>query len=331
MTAAARVPRIDLAPYRQGSAQDRADVAAQVDTACRDIGFFTITGHGLPDTMMSDTMATADAFFRLPTSEKLKIRQPAKDISRGYTPLAAEQLSAGLGDSAPPDLKELIDIGPVDVPGGDYYTCAAAGNHFHPNIWPETPTGFRPTMEAYYRAMNGLADTLMDVFALALDLPDGFFTDKLDRNMSALRLICYPEQIAAPEDGQLRSGAHTDYGTLTILAADAAPGGLQARHRSATWVDVPIVQGEFVVNIGDAMQIWTNDIWISTLHRVVNPDRQDGPRARRLSMPFFHQPNYDAIISPLASCLAPGETPKASQITFGDHWMSKWMASRDQL
>lgn len=328
MSEAAAIARIDLEPYRQGGQQARADVARQIDTACQEIGFFIVSGHGLPTSMVDDTMAMADAFFRLPLEQKLKIRQPATDISRGYTPFAEEQLSAGLGEVAPPDLKELIDIGPVDVPGGDYFTCAAAGNHFHPNLWPTAPHGFRDQMEGYYRAMNGLADVMMDIIAVALHLPEAFFHTTLDRNMSALRLICYPEQSQPPKAQQLRSGAHTDYGTLTILAADQAPGGLQAQHRNGQWIDVRPKSGEFVVNIGDAMEVWTNGKWISTLHRVANPDRDAGPGARRISMPFFHQPNYDASIAPLPSCIPAGEKPKYGQLTFGDHWMQKWTESR---
>ncbi|MEM6565683.1 MAG: 2-oxoglutarate and iron-dependent oxygenase domain-containing protein [Pseudomonadota bacterium] len=328
MSAATSIARIDLEPYRLGGEEERAGIAEEIDATCRDIGFFIVRGHGLPKAMIRETMALADAFFRLPLEEKLKIKQPATDISRGYTALAVEQLSAGIGEVAPPDLKELIDIGPVDVKGGAYYTCAAAGNHFHPNLWPESPEGFREHMEAYYRAMNGLADLLMDIFALALNLPQGFFADKLDKNMSALRLICYPEQIKPPEQHQLRSGAHTDYGTLTILAADDAPGGLQARHRNGEWIDILPEPGEFVINIGDAMEIWTNQKWVSTLHRVSNPDRKTAPTARRLSMPFFHQPNYDALISPLSSCIADGEPTKFEETTFGEHWMQKWIGSR---
>lgn len=328
MSNASSIARIDLKPYRHGGEKDRASTVEAIDAACRDIGFFIVHGHGLPETMIGETMALADAFFRLPLEEKLKIRQPAADISRGYTPLATEQLSAGLGKVAPPDLKELIDIGPVDVPGGDYYECAAAGNHFHPNLWPEAPGGFRDQMESYYRAMTGLADLLMEIFAQALNLPAGYFVEKLNKNMSALRLICYPEQMSPPEQDQLRSGAHTDYGTLTILAADDAPGGLQARNRNGEWIDILPAAGEFVINIGDAMEIWTNKKWVSTLHRVSNPDRETGSDARRISMPFFHQPNYDALISPLSTCVADGEEANFDEVTFGDHWMQKWLDSR---
>lgn len=326
---ASGIPDIDIAPFLDGDAAARLGVAGEVDAACREIGFFTVSGHGISDREIAETMAMADAFFLLPVDDKLSIRQPAPQISRGYTPLAAEQLSAGLGETAPPDLKELIDIGPIDVAEDAYHTGPDAGDFFHPNLWPDRPEGFQARMEAYYRRMNGLADTLMEIFAVALDLPPRFFVSHLHRNISALRLICYPEQHEPPVPGQLRGGAHTDYGTLTILTADRAPGGLQAQRRDGEWIDVMPPPGSFIVNIGDAMQIWTNDRWISTLHRVVNPPAHLASTARRISMPFFHQPNYDALITPLDSCVPKGSTANHPPMTFGAHWTRKWNASRE--
>jgi len=183
-------------------------------------------------------------------------------------------------------------------------------------------------MEGYYRRMNRLANDLMAIFAHALDLPDTFFFDKLDKNLSALRIICYPEQKTPPQPGQLRSGAHTDYGTLTILTSDRAVGGLQAQHRDGHWVDVVPEAGCFVVNIGDGMQVWTNDRWVSTLHRVVNPPAALADTSRRNSIVFFHQPNYDAVIETLPSCYGPGRPRKYDAMTFGEHWTRKWLATK---
>jgi isopenicillin N synthase-like dioxygenase len=323
------IPVIDLAPYFEGTKAERHAVAEQIDRACREIGFFLITGHGVAPDTIAQTYAMASGFFDLPLEEKLQIRQPAPNISRGYTPFKGETLAASLGAAAPADLKEMIDMGPVDVPGGEYYERPEAGHHFHPNPWPANPPGFRAAMEAYYRRANRLANDLMGLFALALDLPEDFFLDKLDKNMSALRIIRYPEQHEAPLPGQLRSGAHTDYGTLTILMSDRAAGGLQAQHRDGYWVDIVPDPGSYVVNIGDVMQIWTNDRWVSTLHRVVNPPAEVATRARRHSVPFFHQPNYDALIETLPSCHGPGNPTRYQPFTYGDHWMRKWMATKN--
>jgi isopenicillin N synthase-like dioxygenase len=322
------IPVIDLAPYLEGTRADRARVAAEVNRACEEIGFFLIKGHGVAQETVDRTYHTAEAFFRLPTDDKLPIKIPSVDIARGYTPFKGETLSAGLGKAAPADLKEMIDMGPVDVPGGEYYERAEARNFFHPNLWPAKPDNFRPVMETYYRRMNRLANDLMGVFALALDLPEDFFFDKLDKNMSALRVICYPEQKEAPEPGQLRGGAHTDYGTLTILMSDKAAGGMQAEHREGYWVDVVIEPGTYVINIGDIMQIWTNDRWVSTMHRVVNPPAELADKARRHSIVFFHQPNYDALIDTLPSCFSAQRPKKYEPLTYKDHWLGKWNATR---
>jgi isopenicillin N synthase-like dioxygenase len=322
------IPLVDLAPYLEGTKEGRKRVAAEVNEACEEIGFFLIRGHGVPQALIERTYNTAASFFRLPTEDKLAIRIPSVDIARGYTPFKGETLSAGLGKAAPADLKEMIDMGPVDVPGGEYYERPDAKNFFHPNLWPAKPDDFRSVMETYYRRMNRLADDLMGVFALALDLPEDFFFEKLDKNMSALRIICYPEQIEPPEPGQLRSGAHTDYGTLTILMSDKAAGGLQAQHRDGYWVDVVTEPGTYVINIGDIMQIWTNDRWVSTMHRVVNPPAELADTSRRHSVVFFHQPNYDALIDTLPSCYGAGRVKKYEPLTYKDHWLGKWNATR---
>ena len=322
------IPTIDIAPYLEGSERGRRRVADEINRICEEIGFFFIKGHGVEQTLIDRTYQKAAEFFRLPPKDKLTIRIPSPEIARGYTPFLGETLSAGLGNAAPADLKEMIDMGPVDVPAGEYYERPEAKNFFHPNLWPEKPEGFARVMETYYRRMNRLANDLMGLFAYALDLPEDFFFDKLDRNMSALRVICYPEQTVPPEPGQLRSGAHTDYGTLTILMSDKAAGGLQALHRDGYWVDVRTEPGTYVINIGDIMQIWTNDRWVSTMHRVINPPAEVADASRRHSIVFFHQPNYDAIIDTLPSCYGPKRPKKYEPITYKDHWLGKWNATR---
>lgn len=322
------IPVIDIKPYLEGTADGRMKVAQEINKACEEIGFFIIVGHGVDEALIDKTYRSASDFFHLPVEEKLKIRQPAPSISRGYTPIKGESLSAGIGMGSPGDLKEMIDMGPVDVPGGEYYERPEAGNHFHPNLWPELPHGFEDTMKTYYRRANRLANDLMGLFALALKLPEDFFFDKLDRNMSALRVICYPEQAELPEPGQVRAGAHTDYGTLTILMSDQSAGGLQAQHRDGYWVDVVPEPGSYVINIGDVMQMWTNDRWVSTMHRVVNPPREVATTARRHSVVFFHQPNYDAIIETLPSCFDADHPKKYDSFTYGQHWTNKWNATK---
>ena len=144
--------------------------------------------------------------------------------------------------------------------------------------------------------MSGLIVVLMRLAALALDVDEGFFDDKVDRSIGTMRLNYYPAQSAAPKPGQLRAGAHTDYGGFTILSGEDVPGGLQVRTRGGDWIDVPTAPARFVVNIGDLLMRWTNDRWLSNLHRVVNPPAGAGPTGARLSIAFFNHPNYDTLI-----------------------------------
>ena len=173
----------------------------------------------------------------------------------------------------------------------------------------------RPQWEAYFAAMSEVSRQLMRIFAVGLGLDVDYFEDKIDRHISMFRVLNYPDQPEAPLEGQLRAGAHSDYGSLTIVRQEQRPGGLQVMTKSDGWMDVPAIPGALVVNIGDLMAEWTNDRWVSTLHRVVNPPRDQANDSRRISLVFFHQPNYDALIECLPTCRAPGEEAHHAPIT----------------
>ena len=306
-----RVPVIDLTPARRGPA-DRRRVAARIDDACRDIGFFAITGHGVPDRLVDDLRGCAHAFFALPLADKLKARHPVPGTNRGYHPVGGEALSASQDQAAPPDLKEFFHIGPVDTTGESYYTSALGRRHFERNLWPIVPAGLEKAATTYYRVMSDLVIFLMRLAALALEVDETFFDDKVDRSIGTMRLNYYPAQSGAPRPGQLRASAHTDYGGFTILSGEDVPGGLEVQTRDGRWIDVPTSPTTFVVNIGDLLMRWTNDRWLSTMHRVVNPPEEGGSTAARLSIAFFNHPNYDALIECLPSQGAPKHPPVLS-------------------
>jgi isopenicillin N synthase-like dioxygenase len=159
---------------------------------------------------------------------------------------------------------------------------------------------------------------MMRVFAAALRLPEAFFDGVLARHFSIMSCHHYPVLTVPPLPGQLRTGAHTDYGAMTILAATEAQGGLEVRLPDGSWTGVRPRVGEFVVNLGDMMARWTNERWASTLHRVVNPPL-GAPRSRRLSIGMFVHPNYDQRIECVPTCLAPGEKPRYATISAGEH------------
>jgi isopenicillin N synthase-like dioxygenase len=309
---ASAVPVIDLAPARRGDGAARALAAAGIDAACREIGFFAVSGHGVPASVVDDLRACAHRFFSLPRADKLAARHPVAGTNRGYHPVGGEALAQANDAVAPPDLKEFFHVGPVDTTDDPYYTSPRGRPHFAPNIWPAEPAGFRPAAIAYYRALDRLVAFLMRLAALALGVDESFFDGKIDRSIGTMRLNYYPAQTAAPVPGQLRAGAHTDYGGFTILSGEDVPGGLEVRTRSGAWIHVPTRPDVFVVNIGDLLMRWTNDRWLSNLHRVVNPPASAAPGQARLSIAFFNHPNYDAVIECLPSQGAPRHPPVLS-------------------
>jgi isopenicillin N synthase-like dioxygenase len=317
------VPIIDIS--RDGDA-----VGAELDEVCRTVGFFQITGHGIDDGIAMRAWTAATRFFDLPLGDKLSVMRPTADYPYGYIPVAGESLSqsmAGLAQPdliAPPDLKEVFNIGPV-TPPVHQMTDPDEASVYSPNLWPEALPELREAWTAYYATMRDLGSRLMSLFARGLGLPPGFFDGKIDQHPDALRAINYPERDDVPLPGQLRAGAHTDYGTLTILRQDAV-GGLEVLDRSGNWAGVESVPDAFVINIGDLMARWTNDLWHSTLHRVVDPPGE-AARARRQSMPYFQNANWSAEIACLPTCVAAGEAPKYEPVLAGPHLMGKFRKS----
>ena len=319
------VPVIDVAPFLEGSPAGKREVAEGMARACTDLGFFTIVGHGVPGDLADRMARVCREFFDLPLEEKVASRRPRPEQSRGYIGVGDENLSYSRGDRSTADLKEFFAIGPIDVPDDEYHRRPDAYPSFAPNVWPPRPAALRPVWTAYYRAMERLGWDVMRIFAVALDLPEDFFRPYVDRHISGLRVLNYPDQPEPPEPGQLRAGAHTDYGAVTIVKPENAPGGLQVLNRRQEWVDVETVPGSFVCNLGDLMQRWTNDRWISTMHRVVNPPRDRALGSRRQSIVFFYQPNYDAVIECLPSCCDVANPPRYGPVTSGQHRLGKFL------
>ncbi len=317
---------IDLRAWFDGSPADQADVAAAVDEACATSGFLAVTGHGVPMELMTRMLEVSAEFFDLPLDEKLSYRLDDVAANRGYAPFESEALSYSLGVDSEPDMFEAFNIGREAVPEG--IDAETAKTYFSPNVWPTSPADMRETYLAYWDACESLGHTLCRVFARALGLPDGYFDGYLDRTPSVMRANNYQRQPGhQPGPTQLRMGAHSDYGSLTILLADRVP-GLQMRDRTGTFHDVvPPVDG-FLVNLGDLLAEWTNDRWRSTMHRVVAPPPEADGSARRRSVAWFQQPNHDAVIEVLDVCCDADNPPRYPPTTSGEHLMSKLMGPR---
>ncbi len=321
------IPVIDIAALREGTAASKRQVAHEVRTACETIGFLIISGHGIPPDIFARAFRAAFAFFDLPLHAKLRAAAQTSGQQRGYAPFASKGLAATLGQDAPPDLRESFFLGPLDDHRAYYGHVPDAAVAYRDNIWPQQPRDFQAHVTAYYRAMEQLGHTLMATFATALDLPEPYFTDKIDKHFSIFAAHHYPVPTAPPLPGQLRTGAHTDFGSLTIIACTDAPGALQVHMADGQWHPVQPGPGELIVNVGDMMARWTNDRWKSTLHRVGNPPGENAATSRRLSLGYFMHPNYDAWIACLPGCSRPDQPPQYAPITAGRHIREKIAAS----
>jgi len=320
------IPVIDISGYFTGEDGRKRSIAANIDAACRSTGFLVISGHNVPQELLERMDRLARIFFAKPLEEKrrYKTRDPA--IYRGFYEIGSNAVAYSLDDhEAAPDYCERFSINKVQFDSSDpYYACEKGQKIFAPNIWPEGIDGFKEAWTEYYRVMEQLAQTLMRLFALGLNLDEYWFDDKIDKHMTNLTANWYPDQHTPVKPGQLRAGAHTDYGSLTILKTENKPGGLEVQTRNGHWAPVPIIPGTLIVNIGDLMAQWTNDRWVSTMHRVANPPRDMTTGTERLSLVFFHQPNYDALVECLPSC-RDGGGAKYAPVTSGHHLMTKLM------
>jgi isopenicillin N synthase-like dioxygenase len=292
------LPVIDVSGLNSRELSQRRRIAAELGRACREVGFFYIVNHGIPDSVRDVVFEAARTFFALPVAVKEEISIKRSPHNRGYIAIEGERLDV----SAPlPDQKEAFNVG-LELTADDPEVLA--GKPFRGvNLWPSIP-GWRETILAYYDACWALGRRIHHGFALDLCIDENFFEDKLDAPLATLRLLHYPAQPqrkdCAPDSG---AGEHTDYGNLTILATDDVA-GLQVRARSGAWIDAPHIPGAFVCNIGDCLMRWTNDIYVSTPHRVAIPLKD------RYSVAFFLDPNPDARVEVIESCVLAGSTPK---------------------
>jgi isopenicillin N synthase-like dioxygenase len=292
------VPVIDIAPAATGS-KAAVQIAKEIGSACQQIGFLVITGHGVDGGCLEEMHEVCKAYFELPEQTKRLACADPPDRFRGYTGPGDRGGAAG----SPPDLLETFEACSFETP----QDMAAAGysakwwSQQLPNLWAPQPPEMKDVWHRYMGEMDRLANKLMRLAALSLDLPEDWFNDKYDRSCSYQVANYYPPQFEPPIPGQLRQSAHTDFGAFTILYQDSDVGGLQVRTRSGGWTGVPALKGAFVINLGDLLAKWTNDRWVATEHRVVNPPLGTG--TARISIPFFHHPNKDAVIEPIPTCV----------------------------
>ena len=313
------LPVIDVSGLASAKLSDRAGVAAELGGACRGIGFFYIVNHGISQATRDSIFAASRSFFSLPAAAKEEYSIKRSRHNRGYVALDAERLNE---NAAVSDYKEAFNVG-LERDADDPEVLA--GKPFRGvNLWPALP-GWRSAVLAYYDACWALGRRIHHGFALDLGVAEDFFEDKLDAPLAVLRMLHYPPQPqrrnSAPDSG---AGMHTDYGNLTILATDGVA-GLQVRARDGAWLDAPHIPGAFVCNIGDCLMRWTNDVYVSTPHRVAIPVQD------RYSVAFFLDPNPDARVEVLPGCIAPGTASKYRPTTGADYLHQRLTATYDHL
>jgi isopenicillin N synthase-like dioxygenase len=297
------LPIIDLTALREARPGGLERLAADIGQAAREVGFFYLVGHGVDRALVARVFEISAAFFARPIGEKAELSISRSPHNRGYVAMKGESLDP----TKPADLKEAFNVG-LDLSPDD--PRVKAGEPFRGvNVWPSIP-GWRETMLAYFDAVWRAGRFLHRGIARDLGLPETFFEDKLDQPMATLRLLHYPPQPPVADAGQIGAGEHTDYGNLTLLMTDEV-GGLEVRRRDGTWLAAPKLADAFVCNIGDCLMRWTNDVYVSTPHRVVNRGGRE-----RYSVAFFLDPNPDASIACLPTCVS-AERPARYQPTTG--------------
>ncbi|WAC53829.1 isopenicillin N synthase family dioxygenase [Gordonia sp. SL306] len=316
------VPIVDISSYvdPSGAAAERARVARELDTACSEVGFVQIVGHGIERETIDGLAAALDEFFALPLEAKKRYTRPGEN--RGYSPPKSESLSMSLGVAAANQMNDFYEAFTVGSEQAWFDGVELPATSYPANTWPAAAPGFRPAVEAWFDAARSVSRVLLTACTDALGLDPGHFDAMVDHSIDALKMNNYtlPEgdiDLAGELTGM---GAHTDFGILTVLWADQVP-GLQVLDHVGTWHDVQPADGALLVNLGDAMARWTNDRWRSTVHRV-DPPVVDGRIIRRRSAAFFFDGNHDAVIETLPGCAIPGR-PDYPPITIAEHINAK--------
>ncbi|MBZ4487571.1 isopenicillin N synthase family oxygenase [Microbacterium sp. cx-55] len=323
------VPTVDITPYITGGTPEaRAEVARQIDDACRTVGFIQITGHGIPDAVIDGLTSAMDAFFGLSLEEKKSYRTPPQ-INRGYSPPKSESLSLSLGVEQASRMNDFFEAFNVGAGQADYPDADALPQpDYAENLWPDVD-GFEAQVQAYFGEAARVARTMTRIFADALGLAPDFFAERTGHSLDVMRMNNYalPPGTDVTLDGDLVGmGEHTDYGIVTILWADQVK-GLQVLGADGSWNDVSPADDALLINLGDVTARWTNERWMSTLHRV-KPPVIGGTIERRRSAAFFHDGDVDAVIETLPSCVDADHPDLYAPITVGDHIRAKLAGSR---
>ncbi|KIM29966.1 hypothetical protein M408DRAFT_328410 [Serendipita vermifera MAFF 305830] len=323
-TAFDEIPIIDMANATSNDPTARQRVAEQIRDACVRVGFFYVKNHSIPASLPEQAVQSSLPFFDLSTEEKMRYDIHASSNFKGYNAFLSENTDPeGRGD-----LNEGFNFGWEALEGDESEKSAwahTAGPMGGANVWPEggeEMREFRRALLAYYHAAVRLGLKLFPLLALALGLPEDFFADKTTKPAAIMRILHYPPQDGPMDDRVIGIGAHTDYEIFTILYQHSDIQALQVLNSAGKWINAPPIPGTLVVNLGDQLARWTNDVFKSTVHRAIN---RSG--IRRYSIPLFFGTDYDVTVEALPSCVSPGYPAKYAPIKAGDYVKSRLEAT----
>ncbi|KAG5654632.1 hypothetical protein H0H81_011607 [Sphagnurus paluster] len=314
------IPVIDFTKFREATGEhERKLVADKIVSAFKESGFIYLTGHGIPSNTIQNTFAKSADFFHMSSQIKDRLAWEDPRSNRGYVKVGRERVTQSLDPTEiatlrakAPDFKESMEI------GRDW-------DSDWKNQWPQESDApqFKQTMLNFYQTCHELHVHVMRAIALGLNLEESLFDAKIDKQCHNLRLLSYPPISTAllQGEGQARAGAHSDYGTLTLLFQDSV-GGLEVKNpHSSTFIPATPIPETIVVNVGDLLARWSNDVLRSTLHRVVAPPAEkisdtESMTPARQSIAFFCNPNFDAEVACLPNC---GKDVKYPPINAGEY------------
>ncbi|KAF7189190.1 2-oxoglutarate-Fe(II) type oxidoreductase hxnY [Pseudocercospora fuligena] len=306
-------PILDFSVIYGNDAAAKSELVETVKKCCLRNGFFQIVGHKVPRQLQQDVLDSVKSFFSLPQELKEKVHKDNTTWNRGFESIGSQILEAGTN----PDLKEGFYIGEEISKSHPYFTGKKLNSG--PNQWPTSSSTFnaekfRHVSMEYYTHMHTLAREVLSVIALTLDLPEDYFQTFTTGAVATLRYLHYPPQPPTSDEKLTRGiGAHTDFGSITLLMQDEVD-GLQVYEKSTDeWLDVTPTPGAYVVNLGNMFMRWSNDLYISNLHRVINKSGRE-----RYSVPFFFSGHPDYVIDCLPNCRKEGEKKKYEPITVMD-------------
>jgi len=309
------VPIVDVAALFDQDVGRAHVVAEAMRKASIETGFFYVSGHNVSRALMDATFVAAKYFFSLPEEAKRAIEVTPASAHRGYMPFAQTR-QPGVRRA---DLKESFNFAYPFTP--DHPAMSSGCPLIGENQWPAGEPAWRRILERYYAEVFELGQKILGGFAIGLGLPRDFFRDRYRYPLVRARLIHYPPQVEDTSSGQFGAAEHTDYGTITILWQDDV-GGLQVRNRDGVWIDAPPVDGTFVINIGDMLERWSNNLFVSTPHRVVNSSGRE-----RYSIPVFYDPDFDVNVECLPNCSSPTSPPRHEPINAGEYITARYDGS----